>query len=182
MGRPVCDPVCSTNTKANIGHDLSHRSASKLTQLMEGTTSGALIPENIHRVFQDLREVAISASIGDTRHEYCLTNVPPTSTATPTCCSLTMWAISVRTTPDCSEADCSRTRVERKSVTSLLAGAAIMGSDRLHCTLSVAQSISITTDLDLISFLTAIPHTRMRRGIRCWATIRKAALNLFVVG
>ncbi|WP_255510532.1 IS256 family transposase [Cyanobium sp. LEGE 06143] len=50
---------------------LTHSGASELSQLMEGTTSGALIPEIVRRGFQDLLEAEVSAAIGATRHERC---------------------------------------------------------------------------------------------------------------
>jgi hypothetical protein len=40
---------------------LSHSGASELSQLMEGTTAGALIPEIVRRGFQDLLEAEVSA-------------------------------------------------------------------------------------------------------------------------
>ena len=43
---------------------LSHSDASELSQLMEGTTAGALIPEIVRRGFQDLLEAEVSAAIG----------------------------------------------------------------------------------------------------------------------
>ena len=48
---------------------LSHRGASELSQLMEGTTAGALIPEIVRRGFQDLLEAEVSAAIGAQLHE-----------------------------------------------------------------------------------------------------------------
>jgi putative transposase len=48
---------------------LSHRGASELAQLMEGTTAGALIPEIVRRGFQDLLEAEVSAAIGAQLHE-----------------------------------------------------------------------------------------------------------------
>ena len=50
---------------------LTHNGASELSQLMEGTTAGALIPEIVRRGFQDLLEAEVSAAIGATRHERC---------------------------------------------------------------------------------------------------------------
>ena len=50
---------------------LTHSGASELSQLMEGTTAGALIPEIVRRGFQDLLEAEVSAAIGATRHERC---------------------------------------------------------------------------------------------------------------
>ncbi|MCP9905302.1 hypothetical protein KBY85_14325 [Cyanobium sp. BA5m-10] len=46
---------------------LTHSGASELSQLMEGTTAGALIPEIVRRGFQDLLEAEVSAAIGATR-------------------------------------------------------------------------------------------------------------------
>jgi len=40
---------------------LTHSGASELSQLMEGTTAGALIPEIVRRGFQDLLEAEVSA-------------------------------------------------------------------------------------------------------------------------
>jgi hypothetical protein len=44
----------------------------------------------------------------------------------------------------------------------------------------VPQSVSAATDLDLISFLKAIPDTRMRRGIRipAWYLLLVAVLGI----
>jgi hypothetical protein len=44
----------------------------------------------------------------------------------------------------------------------------------------VLQSVSAATDLDLISFLKAIPDTRMRRGIRipAWYLLLVAVLGI----
>jgi hypothetical protein len=50
---------------------LSHRGASELAQLMEGTTAGALIPEIVRRGFQDLLEAGVSAAIGAQLHQRC---------------------------------------------------------------------------------------------------------------
>ena len=50
---------------------LSHRGASELAQLMEGTTAGALIPEIVRRGFQDLLEAEVSAFTGAQLHERC---------------------------------------------------------------------------------------------------------------
>jgi putative transposase len=58
---------------------LTHSGASELSQLMEGTTAGALIPEIVRRGFQDLLEAVgeafsegvVSAAIAATRHELC---------------------------------------------------------------------------------------------------------------
>jgi putative transposase len=50
---------------------LTHSGASELSQLMEGTTAGALIPEIVRRGFQDLLEAEVSAAIRATRHERC---------------------------------------------------------------------------------------------------------------
>jgi putative transposase len=43
---------------------LTHSRASELSQLMEVTTAGALIPEIVRRGFQDLLEAEVSAAIG----------------------------------------------------------------------------------------------------------------------
>ena len=48
---------------------LSHRGASELSQLMEGTNAGALIPEIVRRGFQELLEAEVSAAIGAQLHE-----------------------------------------------------------------------------------------------------------------
>ena len=48
---------------------LTHSGASELSQLMEGTTAGALIPEIVRRGFQDLLEAEVSAAIGAQLHE-----------------------------------------------------------------------------------------------------------------
>jgi putative transposase len=48
---------------------LTHGGASELSQLMEGTTAGALIPEIVRRGFQDLLEAEVSAVIGAQLHE-----------------------------------------------------------------------------------------------------------------
>ena len=55
-----------------------------------------------------------------------------------------------------------------------------MGLGRLACPLSVPQSVSAATDLDLISFLNAIPDTRMRRGARipAWYLLLVAVLGI----
>jgi hypothetical protein len=55
-----------------------------------------------------------------------------------------------------------------------------MGLGRLDRPLSVPQSVSAATDLDLISFLKAIPDTRMRRGIRipAWYLLLLAVLKI----
>jgi putative transposase len=50
---------------------LSHSGASELSQLMEGTTAGALIPEIVRRGFQDLLEAEVSALTGAQLHERC---------------------------------------------------------------------------------------------------------------
>jgi hypothetical protein len=43
---------------------LTHSGASELSQLMEGTTADALIPEIVRRGFQDLLEAEVSALTG----------------------------------------------------------------------------------------------------------------------
>jgi transposase-like protein len=50
---------------------LTNSGASELSQLMEGTTDGALVPEIVRRGFQDLLEAEVSATIGATRNERC---------------------------------------------------------------------------------------------------------------
>jgi len=58
---------------------LTHSGASELSQLMEGTTAGALIPEIVRRGFQDLLEAVgeafsegvVSALTGAQLHERC---------------------------------------------------------------------------------------------------------------
>ena len=50
---------------------LTNNGPSELSQLMEGTTTGALIPEILRHGFQGLLEVEVSAAIGATRHERC---------------------------------------------------------------------------------------------------------------
>jgi putative transposase len=50
---------------------ISHSGASELSQLMEGTTAGALIPEIVRRGFQDLLEAEVSALTGAQLHERC---------------------------------------------------------------------------------------------------------------
>jgi len=42
---------------------LTHSGASDLSQPLEGTTGGALIPEIVRRGLQDLHEVEVSATI-----------------------------------------------------------------------------------------------------------------------
>ena len=46
--------------------------------------------------------------------------------------------------------------------------------------LPVTQTVSTATDLDLISFLKAIPDTRMRRGMRipAWSLLLVAVLGI----
>jgi putative transposase len=50
---------------------LTHSGASELSQLMEGTTAGALIPEIVRRGFQNLLEAEVSARTGAKLHERC---------------------------------------------------------------------------------------------------------------
>ena len=50
---------------------LTHSGASELSQLMEGTTAGALVPEIVRRGFQDLLEAEVSALTGAQLHERC---------------------------------------------------------------------------------------------------------------
>jgi transposase-like protein len=50
---------------------LTNNRPSELSELMEGTTAGALIPDIVRRGFQDLLEAEVSAAIGATRHEGC---------------------------------------------------------------------------------------------------------------
>ena len=47
---------------------LTHSGASELSQLKEGTTAGALIPEIVRRDFQDLLQAEVSAAIGAQLH------------------------------------------------------------------------------------------------------------------
>jgi len=49
----------------------THSGASELSQLMEGTTAGALIPEIVRRGFQGLLEAEVSALTGAQLHERC---------------------------------------------------------------------------------------------------------------
>ena len=48
---------------------LTHTGASGLSQLLEGTTAGALIPEIVRQGFQELLEAEVSAAIGAQLHE-----------------------------------------------------------------------------------------------------------------
>jgi putative transposase len=50
---------------------LTHRDASELAELMEGTTAGALIPEIVRRGFQDLLEAGVTAAVGAQLHQRC---------------------------------------------------------------------------------------------------------------
>jgi transposase-like protein len=50
---------------------LTHNGASKLGQLMEGTTAGALIPEIVLSGLQELLEAEVSALTGAQLHERC---------------------------------------------------------------------------------------------------------------
>ena len=47
---------------------LFHTGATKLSQLMDGTTAGALIPVILRRGFQDLLEAEVSALTGAQLH------------------------------------------------------------------------------------------------------------------
>jgi len=71
-------------------------------------------------------------------------------------------------------------RVDSKFVTSFLAGTASMGSGRRNRLLPVLQSDSAATDLDLISYLKAIPDARTRRGVRipAWYLLLEAVLGI----
>jgi transposase-like protein len=59
-------PTNRTNTKT-----LTHNDAAELSQLMEGTTAGALIPEIERRGFQEPLEAEVSALTGAQLHERC---------------------------------------------------------------------------------------------------------------
>ena len=53
---------------------LTHSGASELSQLMEGTTAGALIPEIVRRGFQELLEAvgeAFSVAAGFSKRRSC---------------------------------------------------------------------------------------------------------------
>ena len=50
---------------------LTHHGASELSQRMEGTSAGALIPEIVRLGFQELLEAEGSAAIGAAYHERC---------------------------------------------------------------------------------------------------------------
>ena len=82
---------------------LTHSGASELSQLMEGTTAGALIPEIVRRGFQDLLEAEVSAAIGASSMSAALTSEPPTATATASGCSPPRWATSPWPSPNCSQ-------------------------------------------------------------------------------
>ena len=71
-------------------------------------------------------------------------------------------------------------RLDSKCVTSCLAGPASIERGRWACLLSVLQSVSAATDLDLISYLKAIPDARMRRGVRipAWYLLLVAVLGI----
>ena len=70
--------------------------------------------------------------------------------------------------------------VQIQSVTRALALAASIGFAERTCSFSVPETGSAATDLDLISFLKAIPDVRMRRGIRipAWYLLRVAVLGI----
>jgi len=68
--------------------------------------------------------------------------------------------------PDHTTEDGAVIRADSKSVPVSLAGAASMGWGRRNRPLSVLESASAATDLDLISYLRSIPDARMRRGVR----------------
>jgi hypothetical protein len=70
-GGAVCDPVLSTTKKPDTQHALTDNDAAELSQLMEGTTAGALIPEIERRGFQELLEAEVSALTGAQFHERC---------------------------------------------------------------------------------------------------------------
>ena len=55
-----------------------------------------------------------------------------------------------------------------------------MGFGRWHRLLPVSETASAATDLDLISFLQAIPDARMRRGVRipAWYLLLVAVLGI----
>ncbi len=71
MGGPVYEPVRSTTPKPSTDHVPIHSRASELSQLMEGTTAGALIPEIVRRGFQAQLEAEVSAAVVATCHERC---------------------------------------------------------------------------------------------------------------
>jgi hypothetical protein len=50
---------------------LTHNGGSELSQLIEGTNAGALIPEIVRRGFQELLEAEVSALTGAHLHERC---------------------------------------------------------------------------------------------------------------
>jgi putative transposase len=50
---------------------LTHSGASELSQLIEGTTAGTLMPEIVRRGFNDLLEAEVSALTGAQLHERC---------------------------------------------------------------------------------------------------------------
>jgi hypothetical protein len=55
-----------------------------------------------------------------------------------------------------------------------------MSWGRRNCLLPVPESLSAATDLDLISYLKAIPDVRMRRGVRipAWYLLLVAVLGI----
>ena len=67
----VCAPVWRTTNKPDTQHALTDNDAAELSQLMEGTTAGALIPEIERRGFQELLEAEVSALTGAQLHERC---------------------------------------------------------------------------------------------------------------
>lgn len=71
-----------------------HSGASELSQLMEGTTAGALIPEIVRRGFQDLLEAKVFLPLEPVAMNAALSSAPPTATATASGCSLPRWASS----------------------------------------------------------------------------------------
>ena len=62
----------------------------------------------------------------------------------------------------------------------MLALAASIGFAGRPCSFSVPETGSAASDLDLISFLKAIPHVRMRRGIPipAWYLLLVAVLGI----
>ena len=71
-------------------------------------------------------------------------------------------------------------RADSKSVICALAEAVSMGRGRRNRLLLVLKRVSAATDLDLISYLKAIPDARMRRGVRipAWYLLLVAVLGI----
>ncbi len=71
-GGRVCDPGWRANSHPwPQAITLTNNGASELSELMEGTTAGALIPEIVRRGFQDMLEAKVSVAIRATRHKRC---------------------------------------------------------------------------------------------------------------